>query len=136
MKPCTERSHDRKFGQLVVLDALVDGPPTVPACRPRAVSRSSHGRRHLYKGGFGGQGLYVSPARDLVIKLAGTPSVSGAVNHHRWHSRRLAVGPQGLYVEIRYALAALGCALGRALTVTIMVSKKKRKVMTYKLRLQ
>jgi hypothetical protein len=28
MKPRTERSHDRKFGQLVALGALVDGPRT------------------------------------------------------------------------------------------------------------
>lgn len=45
----------------------------------------------LFKGGFGGQGLYVSPARDLVIAFAGTPRQDGSVNLLRWFSRRLAV---------------------------------------------
>ena len=44
----------------------------------------------LFKGGFGGQGLYVSPARDLVIAFTGTPSQDGSVNLLRWYSRRLA----------------------------------------------
>jgi len=45
----------------------------------------------LFKGGFGGQGLYVSPARDLVIAFAGTPRQDGTVNLLRWYSRRLAL---------------------------------------------
>jgi CubicO group peptidase (beta-lactamase class C family) len=45
----------------------------------------------LFKGGFGGQGLYVSPSRDLVIAFAGTPRQDGSVNLLRWYSRRLAV---------------------------------------------
>jgi CubicO group peptidase (beta-lactamase class C family) len=45
----------------------------------------------LFKGGFGGQGLYVSPARDLVIAFAGTPLPDGSANLLRWFSRRLAV---------------------------------------------
>jgi CubicO group peptidase (beta-lactamase class C family) len=45
----------------------------------------------LFKGGFGGQGLYVSPGRDLVIAFAGTPSEDGSVNLLRWFSRGLAV---------------------------------------------
>ena len=45
----------------------------------------------LFKGGFGGQGLYVSPARDLVIAFAGTPRQDGSANLLRWFSRRLAV---------------------------------------------
>ena len=44
----------------------------------------------LFKGGFGGQGLYVSPARDLVIAFTGTPSQDGSVNLLRGYSRRLA----------------------------------------------
>jgi hypothetical protein len=44
----------------------------------------------LFKGGFGGQGLYISPARDLVIAFTGTPSQDGSVNLLRWYSRRLA----------------------------------------------
>jgi len=34
----------------------------------------------LFKGGFGGQGLYVSPGRDLVIAFAGTPRADGSSN--------------------------------------------------------
>jgi CubicO group peptidase (beta-lactamase class C family) len=45
----------------------------------------------LFKGGFGGQGLYVSPARDLVIAFAGAPRADGSVNLLRWYSRRIAV---------------------------------------------
>ena len=44
----------------------------------------------LFRGGFGGQGLYVSPARDLVIAFAGTPGGDGSVNLLRWYCRRLA----------------------------------------------
>jgi CubicO group peptidase (beta-lactamase class C family) len=44
----------------------------------------------LFRGGFGGQGLYVSPGRDLVIAFAGTPRRDGSVNLLRWYSRRLA----------------------------------------------
>lgn len=45
----------------------------------------------LFKGGFGGQGLYVSPGRDLVIAFAGTPLPDGSANLLRWFSRRLAL---------------------------------------------
>jgi CubicO group peptidase (beta-lactamase class C family) len=45
----------------------------------------------LFKGGFGGQGLYVSPAHDLVIAFAGIPSANGSTNLLRWYSRRLAL---------------------------------------------
>jgi CubicO group peptidase (beta-lactamase class C family) len=45
----------------------------------------------LFKSGFGGQGLYVSPARHLVIAFAGTPRQDGSVNQLRWFSRRLAM---------------------------------------------
>jgi CubicO group peptidase (beta-lactamase class C family) len=48
----------------------------------------------LFKGGFGGQGLYVSPGRDLVIAFAGTPR-AGEASRLRWLSRRLAVGLGG-----------------------------------------
>jgi CubicO group peptidase (beta-lactamase class C family) len=44
----------------------------------------------FFKGGFGGQGLYVSPGRDLVIAFAGTPRADGSPNLLRWYSRRLA----------------------------------------------
>jgi len=45
----------------------------------------------LFKGGFGGQGLYVSPGRDLVVAFAGTPGEGGSVNLLRWFSRSLAL---------------------------------------------
>jgi hypothetical protein len=45
----------------------------------------------LFKGGFGGQGLYVSPTRDLVIAFTGTPLQDGSANLLRWYCRRLAV---------------------------------------------
>jgi CubicO group peptidase (beta-lactamase class C family) len=45
----------------------------------------------LFKGGFGGQGLYISPGRDLVIAFAGTPRADGSYSLLRWFSRRLAV---------------------------------------------
>ena len=44
----------------------------------------------LFKGGFGGQGLYVSPARDLVVAFTGTPQEDGSVNLLRSYCRRLA----------------------------------------------
>jgi CubicO group peptidase (beta-lactamase class C family) len=45
----------------------------------------------LFKGGFGGQGLYISPARDLVIAFAGVPRLDGPASLLRWFSRRVAV---------------------------------------------
>lgn len=44
----------------------------------------------LWKGGFGGQGLYVSPVRDLVIAWFGTPRADGSENAVRSFVRRLA----------------------------------------------
>jgi CubicO group peptidase (beta-lactamase class C family) len=44
----------------------------------------------LFKGGHGGQGLYVSPGRDLVIAFAGVPRADGSASLLRWYSRRLA----------------------------------------------
>jgi CubicO group peptidase (beta-lactamase class C family) len=45
----------------------------------------------LFKGGFGGQGLYISPGRDLVIAFAGVPRADGSASLLRWFSRRLAL---------------------------------------------
>ena len=41
----------------------------------------------LFKGGFGGQGLYISPARDLVIAFAGIPRPDGSASWLRWFRR-------------------------------------------------
>lgn len=64
------------------------GPSLPPASRQWNFAMADG---DLFKGGFGGQGLYVSPARDLVIAFAGTPSRDGSVNLLRWFSRRLAM---------------------------------------------
>ena len=63
------------------------GPTLPPASRQWDYATADG---DLFKGGFGGQGLYVSPARDLVIAFTGTPSQDGSVNLLRWYSRRLA----------------------------------------------
>ena len=64
------------------------GPALPPASRQWDFAMNDG---DLFKGGFGGQGLYVSPARDLVIAFTGTPRQDGSVNLLRWYSRRLAV---------------------------------------------
>ncbi|MDX1482231.1 MAG: serine hydrolase domain-containing protein [Woeseiaceae bacterium] len=45
----------------------------------------------FYKGGYGGQGLYVSPARDLVIAFFGTLDAEGVSNELDDIARQLAV---------------------------------------------
>jgi CubicO group peptidase (beta-lactamase class C family) len=45
----------------------------------------------LFKGGHSGQGLYVSPGRDLVIAFAGIPRADGSASLLRWYGRRLAL---------------------------------------------
>ena len=35
----------------------------------------------MFKSGFGGQGLFVSPSRDIVIAFTGTPGADGTTNH-------------------------------------------------------
>lgn len=62
------------------------GPPP-----PSGPWNFAHEDGDLFKGGFGGQGLYVSPGRDLVIAFAGTPRADGSTNLLRWCSRRLAL---------------------------------------------
>src|SRR5690606_8148432 len=48
----------------------------------------------FYKGGYGGQGLYISPIRHLVVAFTGTPPPDGQANDLMWISRQLAVrGP-------------------------------------------
>lgn len=44
----------------------------------------------FYKGGFGGQGLYISPARDLVVAYTGTPDLDKDGNRLRWVARQIA----------------------------------------------
>ncbi len=44
----------------------------------------------FYKGGYGGQGLYISPARDLVVAFTGTPDLDKQGNEMMWVSRQLA----------------------------------------------
>lgn len=47
-----------------------------PACQWNVVRPDGS----LFKSGFGGQGLYVDPERDVVIAYTGAPDVSGRVN--------------------------------------------------------
>ncbi len=35
----------------------------------------------MFKSGFGGQGLFISPTRDVVIAFTGTPGADGTTNH-------------------------------------------------------
>ena len=44
----------------------------------------------FYKGGYGGQGLYISPTRDLVVSFTGVPGLDKAGNEMMWVSRQLA----------------------------------------------
>ena len=44
----------------------------------------------FYKGGYGGQGLYISPSRDLVIAYTGTPGEDKESNKLRYVARQLA----------------------------------------------
>ena len=44
----------------------------------------------FFKGGYGGQGLYISPARDLVIAFFGTPFDETMQAHElEWITRQL-----------------------------------------------
>jgi CubicO group peptidase (beta-lactamase class C family) len=44
----------------------------------------------FYKGGWGGQGLYVAPDRDLVIAFFGTPRADGSINQLEYAKRAVA----------------------------------------------
>jgi CubicO group peptidase (beta-lactamase class C family) len=81
-----ELHHDR--GPLPGYMTEAYGPVLPPASRQWDFAMADG---DLFKGGFGGQGLYLSPARDLVIAFAGTPEADGSDNLLRWFSRRLAV---------------------------------------------
>jgi hypothetical protein len=64
------------------------GPELPPASRQWNFAMADG---DLFKGGYGGQGLYVSPGRDLVIAFAGVPRADGSASLLRWFSRRLAL---------------------------------------------
>lgn len=49
----------------------------------------------FYKGGYGGQGLYISPTRDLVIAFFGTATHAGQTNDMPYIARQLA--KSGMY---------------------------------------
>ena len=44
----------------------------------------------FYKGGYGGQGLYISPSRDLIIAYTGTPGPDKESNRLRYVARQIA----------------------------------------------
>jgi hypothetical protein len=56
----------------------------------------------LFKGGCGGQGLYVPSDRDLVIAFAGTPREDGSPNLPRWYSRRIALSVSARRADEKY----------------------------------
>ena len=45
----------------------------------------------FFKGGYGGQGLYISPERDLVIAFFGTLDSNGESNELATIARQLAI---------------------------------------------
>ncbi len=47
----------------------------------------------FFKGGYGGQGLYVSPAHDLVVAFFGTPGPDWKTNEMTAIARQLGTGP-------------------------------------------
>ena len=44
----------------------------------------------MFKSGFGGQGLYVSPTKDVVIAYGGIPDSQGHTHRLAEHCRALA----------------------------------------------
>lgn len=44
----------------------------------------------FFKGGYGGQGLYVSPSRDLVVAYTGVPDLDKEGNRFQWIARQIA----------------------------------------------
>ena len=45
----------------------------------------------FFKGGYGGQGLYISPSRDLVVAFAGAFEVGGPASEMPAIARQLAI---------------------------------------------
>ncbi len=46
----------------------------------------------FFKGGYGGQGLYVSPSRDMVVAFVGTPDADSQENQMTYIARQLSTG--------------------------------------------
>jgi len=80
--------HQRDPGGLPDYMTAAYGPELPPASRQWNFAMADG---DLFKGGHGGQGLYVSPGRDLVIAFAGVPRADGSASLLRWYSRRLAL---------------------------------------------
>jgi CubicO group peptidase (beta-lactamase class C family) len=80
--------HQRDRGGLPDYMTAAYGPELPPASRQWNFAMADG---DLFKGGYGGQGLYVSPGRDLVIAFAGVPRADGSASLLRWYSRRLAL---------------------------------------------
>lgn len=56
------------------------GDPWPSGAHPGGQWNLVHPDGDMFKGGFGGQGLYVSPARDVVIAFLGVPDEHGRAN--------------------------------------------------------
>ncbi len=80
--------HDHDPAGLPHYITAAYGPELPPASRQWNFAMADG---DLFKGGHGGQGLYISPGRDLVIAFAGVPRADGSASLLRWYSRRLAL---------------------------------------------
>ena len=80
--------HDHDPAGLPDYITAAYGPELPPASRQWNFAMADG---DLFKGGHGGQGLYISPGRDLVIAFAGVPRADGSASLLRWYSRRLAL---------------------------------------------
>jgi CubicO group peptidase (beta-lactamase class C family) len=94
--PVISAEHMRRIHARDGLALRYPGPEPVVPGPPSRQWNCVYPDGDLFKSGFGGQGLYVSASRDLVIAYAGTPRADGAVNELGPISRRLAVSlPSG-----------------------------------------
>ncbi len=85
VRPELERRLDQ--ARLEAMRQAFDGEVPLPSRQWDLVFRDGD----LFKGGFGGQGLYVSPARDVVVAFVGTPLADGSSNRLGLFCRRVAL---------------------------------------------
>ena len=97
--PLISETHMRKIqqeGRREIFDKAGAGSSTIEALRGERPLHNSWQwdwvteDGDFYKGGYGGQGLYISPSRDLVIAFTGVPGLDKLGNEMMWVSRQLA----------------------------------------------